>query len=111
MFCYWRWHVAKAVFGLVLFLFTDDSQRQPAPYGWDYFDKAVTVKTPLCFPCIEDDEKALNPCRQRLARLDLHGTIAGGADKTEEKHFENDWFFFKENNNNNSILQLWMAVT
>lgn len=106
MCCYWKWLVKKVVFRFVLFLFTDDKQLLTDA---TILTKAVTVKTPPCFPYIEDDEKALNPCRQRLARLDLHRTIAG-ADKTEEKHFENDWLYnpflftcFKEMNNNNSI--------
>lgn len=48
----------------------------------------MTVKTPLCFCCVEDDEKALNPCRQRLVSLDLHGAIAAGTDEMERKTFK-----------------------
>lgn len=54
------------------------------------FDKTVPVKPrPLRrFPSSEDDVKALNPHRQRLVRLDLHGArtpFSCAADKTQEK--------------------------
>lgn len=54
------------------------------------FGKTVPVKLfPLRrFPSSEDDVKALNPHRQRLVRLDLHGAstpFSCAVNKTQEK--------------------------
>lgn len=87
---------------MLFFLFTvkyiNSRQLLPADVNeqlTESFDKAVPVKLfPLRrFPFSEDDVKALNPHRQRLVRLDLHGArtrSSCAADKTQEKRSGND---------------------
>lgn len=82
---------------MLFFLFTvkDINSRQLLPADvneqlTESFDKTVPVKPrPLRrFPSSEDDVKALNPHRQRLVRLDLHGARTPfycAACKTQEK--------------------------